>query len=1004
MVKFGILGPLYVLDEDEAELVIGAPRLQVLLASLLARSGRVVSAETLADYVWDGTPPPGAKATLQSYVMRLRRLLGSAAGARLKTRAPGYLLDADSDLDLRLFERLRHEGQQSVDGGQWEQAASAFRSALGLWRGEALADVPSELLRRDECDRLAEGRMAVTESWAEAELRVGRPHIVVPELSGLCSDHPFRESLHALLMTALYASGRRAEALSEFVAVRRRLIEEVGVEPGPKLVALHARMLSDDPTLLDGSRSPAPDDQQTPQGNPAIARGDASARGGRPRHPAAEVIPRQLPAAIRHFTARAAELETLTALLTDASAAAGTMVITALGGMGGVGKTALAVHWAHQVAETFPDGQLYVDLRGFSPDTAPLTPAEAVRGFLDAFGVPASRLPASVEAQCALYRSLVADKRVLVVLDNARDAVQVRPLLPGAASCVALVTSRHRLTSLAAVEGAQILDLDVFSREDARDLLVRRLGTRWTAVQSAALDELIELCSGLPLALSIAAARASGRPERIVAVAEELRQERSRLDALDAGDPVTDVRAVFSWSYQHLDAAAAWTFRVLGLHPGPDVSLAAVASLAGYSLPDTRRALASLTQAYLVTASSRGRFRLHDLVLAYAGEQAGQLSDVERGAALRRMMDHYRHSGAAASQCLSPRRHQITLGPVAPGVVTEPLADAPQALAWFERETPVLLAVARRAASLGFDADAWQIPWTAAKFLHQSGRWQDLISIGLIATAAADRAGDRDGQADMNGDLGLTYTQLGTFDEAQVHLARALELYTASGNLSGQSSAHRLLAATSEARGRPRDALDHALRSLELSRRSGDPRYEGDALCTVAWFHALCGEFDESLARCEESLRWYRAKGDPHGEAAVHDTLGYSYHQLGQYDLAVDCYQQAVKQFQNAGDRYNVAGTLNRLGDVHAAAGAMGAARGAWQQALVAMDDLGHVDAEKVRAKTQRFDSPPGEARCPELSGHRARSAVSRCRRYSSYREERGRGIARRRLDRRPLR
>jgi DNA-binding SARP family transcriptional activator/tetratricopeptide (TPR) repeat protein len=958
VVKFGILGPLRVLGDDETEVVIGAPRLQVLLASLLVRSGRVVSAETLADYVWDGKPPPGAKATLQSYVMRLRRLLGPGAGTRLQTRPPGYLLDLDmdSELDLRLFERLRHEGQQAAASGQWELAVSAFRSALGLWRGEALADVPSELLRSGECERLGEARMVVIESWAEAELQVGRAHDVVPELSGLCAEHPFRESLHGLLMTALYASGRRAEALSEFVAVRRRLVEEIGVEPGPKLMELHARMLSDDPTLLNGSRSLTPGNQEPKEDGAEIAQRDASAGGGRPRDPSAEIIPRQLPAAIRHFTARAAELETLTTLLPDASEAVGTVVITALRGMGGIGKTALAVYWAHQVTDAFPDGQLYVDLRGFSPETAPLTVAEAVRAFLDAFGVPPSRLPASVEAQCALYRSLVAGKRVLVVLDNARDAAQVRPLLPGAASCLALVTSRNRLTSLAAVEGAQILDLDVFSREDARDLLVRRLGTRWTTAQSAAVDDLIELCSGLPLALSIAAARASGSPERIVAVAEELRHERSRLDALDAGDPVTDVRAVFSWSYRNLDAAAAWTFRMLGLHPGPDISLAAVASLTGYSPPGARRAMASLTQACLVTASPAGRYTLHDLVLAYAGEQAGQLPDTERDAALRRMMDHYLHSGAAASQRLSPRRHQITLGSLAPGVVTDPLADVPQALAWFERETPVLLAVARRAAALGLDVDAWQIPWTAAKFLHQSGRWQDLISIGLTAAAAAGRAGDRDGQADMNGDLGLCYAKLGAFDEAQVHLTRALELYTASGNLPGQSSAHRLLAATCEARGRPREALDHALQSLELSRRSGDPRYEGDALCTVAWFHALCGEFDQSLTRCQESLRWYRANGDPHGEAAVHDTLGYSYHQLGQYDQAIGCYQQALKQFQHAGDRYNVAGTFNRLGDVHAAAGANGAARDAWHQALLIMDNLGHVDAEKVRAKIARFD------------------------------------------------
>jgi tetratricopeptide (TPR) repeat protein/transcriptional regulator with XRE-family HTH domain len=658
-----------------------------------------------------------------------------------------------------------------------------------------------------------------------------------------------------------------------------------------------------------------------------------------------QVVPRQLPAAVWQFTGRAEELRSLTAMLKE------TVVITALGGMGGIGKTALAVYWAHRVAAEFPDGQLYVDLRGFSPDTAPLAPREAVRGFLDALGVPPSRVPVSVEAQCALYRSLLAGKRVLVVLDNARDAAQVRPLLPGSASCTALVTSRDRLTSLAAAEGARILDLDVLSPADARELLVRRLGAEQALSHSAAVDELVELCAGLPLALSIAAARASGSPERLVAVVSDLRRERGRLDALTAGDPVTDVRVVFSWSYRHLDAAAARMFRVLGLHPGPDLSLAAAASLAEYPIADARRAVEDLVRAHLLTESSPGRYALHDLVLAYAAELAGSLPDGEREAAVRRMMDHYLHGGIAAGKAMNPRRHQIALRAVAPGVAVEAPADAQQALAWFGRETPVLLAVARRAAALGLDMYAWQIPWAHLRYLHQSGRGQDLISIGLVALSAAERAGHQEAQADIHAALALAYSPMGAFADAHAHLTHALDLYTAIGNLAGQSNVHLKLALTLETRGMPRDALHHSLKSLELSRTGGDTLYEGDALCSVAWYYALCGEFEQALPICDESIGWYRARGYRHGEAAVLDTLGYCHYHLGRYDLALGYHEQALKMFREVGDRYDEASSLSRLGDVHAATGETDAARSAWLRALAIMNDIGHVDAEKLRDK-----------------------------------------------------
>ena len=933
--EFGVLGPLQVNDGG----VVLPAKQRVLLAVLLLHANRVVPVESLTDALWDDAPPSSARTTLQGYVRRLRQNLGVQAGKRLVTRSPGYLMVvAAGELDLDRFTGLCDQAQSAADRDDWPRAATLFGDALSLWRGDPLADVPAAAVQRTEVPRLGELWMRAVESRVEADLRLGRHQELVADLRRLASREPLREGLHGHLMLALYRCRRQAEALEVFRSIDQRLRGELGISPGPELQQLHQRILTADPSLTDGQAS-----------RPTIPleRADASSAAV-PSEPL--VVPRQLPGAVRHFIGRAGELKALASLLEDGGKVPGTAVITALGGMGGVGKTALAVYWAHQVAEAFPHGQLYVDLRGFSPDAEPVAPAEAARGFLDALGVPSSRVPASAEAQYALYRSLIADKRLLVVLDNARDAAQVRPLLPGTASCVALVTSRRRLTSLAAAEGAHILDLDLFDPPDSRDLLARRLGAQRSEAQADAVDELIELCSGLPLALSIAAARAAGSPDRLVSVVEDLRRERDRLATLNAGDLVTDVRTVFSWSFRELDDPAAWMFRVLGLHPGADISVPAAASMAGYSPGDARRALEDLTEAHLLTASASGRYAMHDLLLSYAAEQARDLPDTDRRAAIRRMMDHYLHSGFIASQRLESRRHPIALGSPAPCVATETSASAREALAWLQRETPALIAVARRAAELRFDTDAWQIPWTFQGFLHQSGRWQELISSLLTALSAARRTGHQEGQAHMHAGLGLAYLRLGAFDEAQAHLMDALVLRTAIDDLDGQINVHLRLSVTYEARGLLQDALDHALKSLELS-RTGDNSYTGDALSAVAWCRALCGEFEHALTLCDESMRWYEAVGSSHGQASILDTRGYSYHHLGRHDLAIDCYQQSAEIFRDVGDRYYEATILSHLGDAHIGVGAMQAARDAWQQAVVILESLGHVDAEKVRAK-----------------------------------------------------
>jgi transcriptional regulator with XRE-family HTH domain len=438
--------------------------------------------------------------------------------------------------------------------------------------------------------------------------------------------------------------------------------------------------------------------------------------------PELAAVPHQLPAAVVGFTGRVAELEALTELLHDAAAAPGTVVISAIGGTAGVGKTALALHWAHQVAGRFPDGQLYVNLRGFDPSGAPAAPEAAIRGFLDALSVPPERIPASAEAQAGLYRSLLSGKRILIVLDNARDEQQVRPLLPASRAGLVIVTSRNQLAGLAAADGARLLSLDVLTRGEALQLLTARLEPGRAAAEPGAVAEIAGLCACLPLALAVAAARAAARPGFLLApLAEELRDSANRLDALDADDPAASVRAVFSWSYQQLSDASARMFRLLGLHPGPDISVPAAASLAGSADADVRRLLRRLARAHLIAEHVPGRYAFHDLLRAYAAEQAHQTgSQAERDAAVGRVLDHYLHTAARAAFLLDPSKEPVALTPPQPGATAGQPADYAQALAWFEAERQVLLAAITLAARSGFDAHAWE---TLPRRPYPAGSW-----------------------------------------------------------------------------------------------------------------------------------------------------------------------------------------------------------------------------------------------------------------------------------------
>ena len=947
---FGLLGPLIVRDGTR-HVPVSAPRQRVLLAALLLSAGRVVSLDALAEMLWEGEPPAGARGALHSAVQRLRSTLGPSGADLIETQPPGYLMKVgDGEIDVREFSALAARGRAAAEAGSWAQAAGLLRDALGLWRGEPLADVPSRLLREREVPPIEDQRLQALVTRIDADLHLGRHTELVAELRQLVAAHPVQEQFHAQLMLSLYRSGRQADALAAYQDVRRILADDVGIDPGPELRLLHQRILAADSELLlaTGGEPTAP--ASVPPSPAAPGPGDPAAG----QHP---VVPRHLPAATRHFAGRSGALTALTALAAEAAGTAQATVIAVIDGTAGIGKTTLALHFAHQVADRFPDGQLYVNLRGFDPAGPPVTPAEAIRLFLDALAVPAGRVPGGLEAQAGLYRSLLAGKRMLVLLDNARDVDQVRPLLPASPGCLVIVTSRSQLTSLVAAEGAFPLTLDVLAEAEARELLTRRLGPEPVAADPSAADELIRLCARLPLALSIAAARSASQPGlSLAALAADLRGARGRLNALDAGHPVTNVRAVLSWSYQQLDAATARLFRLLGLHAGPDIAAAAAASMAGLPLDGARRSLGELARVHLLAEHAPGRFSSHDLLRAYAAEQTQSAdSEAERRAATGRMLDHYLHTANSAGLQLHPTRRPVALAPLQPGAVPEHIGDVGQALAWFEAERRVLVAAAERAAETGFDTHAWQIPWALSRFLDTRGRWHEWTVTEQIALAAAERLGDRAAQAGAHERYGYANARLGSYEDAYAHLGLALSIHTERGDEAGQAYVHNALAITLHFQDRYADALDHARQALDLYTALGDQSGRALALNSLGWFHTLLGDHQEALRYCEQALDLFRDQGNQDGVAGALDTLGYAHQQVGNYAEAIAYYQQAVDLDREMGSRWGVGETLGHLGDARHAAGDAAGARAAWEEALAILDDLQQPEADGIRAKLREL-------------------------------------------------
>jgi tetratricopeptide (TPR) repeat protein/transcriptional regulator with XRE-family HTH domain len=666
-------------------------------------------------------------------------------------------------------------------------------------------------------------------------------------------------------------------------------------------------------------------------------------------------VPRQLRLGVRDFTGREAELSFLTGLLNPPGGPGGhgTGVVAAIGGTAGVGKSALAIHWAHQASRHFPDGQLYVNLRGFASCGAPATPAKALRGFLDALGVPPERIPAEQDTQAALYRSLLAERRMLIVLDNAHDEDQVRPLLPASPASMVIITSRNQLAGLAIADGAELLRLDILPHNEAVRLLTVRIGASRATAEPAAIQEIARLCAHLPLALAVVAARAAARPGiSLSALAEELRDTAGRLDVLDARDPAVSVAAVFSWSYRQLGNDAARMFRLLSLQAGPDISVPAAASLAGVDEPKASRLLRDLARDCLLTEHVAGRYAFHDLLRAYAARQARDCdSQADRDVAISRILDHYLHTAARAALLLEQSREQIELAPASTGTVPEQPGDRGQALAWFEAEHQVLLAAAGLAANIGADSHAWQLPWAMTGYLHRRGYLHERITLLGGAVAAAARLDDALGQAVSLRALGSACIDAADHDQARAHLERCLAQYQRLDDRKGEAWAQLGLSRLAEAQGRYADALGHGEQALRIYQAISDRTGQARVLNSLAWGHALLGHHDQGLRLCQQSLVLITALGGCDFECQVWDTLGYIELHLGDFALAAVHFECALRLGRENGDRNSEAEILIHVGDARHAAGELSQARQAWQQALAIYDDIQHPGADKARAK-----------------------------------------------------
>lgn len=952
--RFAVLGPVRAWRDDEP-IVTGAPQQRALLAALLLRGGRTATASELLDAVWGESPPNTALAALRSYAFRLRKVLGPEA---LITDSGGYALRVGTDaLDSAVVERLAAEAEKvrATDPGQ---ARELLASALELWHGEPLAGLPGPYAETQRV-RLTEWHLGLIETRVDLDLELGAHAETVSELTALSAEHPLRERLRALLMLALYRSGRQAEALGVYADTRRLLAEDLGIDPSPELSELHQRILEADPGLA----APA-----------------GTAMGGEIARPA------QLPATVSDFTGRADFVRELTEQLTEASRGSGVMAVSAVAGIGGVGKTTLAVHVAHAAREAFPDGQLYIDLQGTDP--RPAEPEAVLGAFLRALGVPNPAIPDSLAERAALYRSTVDGRRVLALLDNAYDAAQIRQLLPGTPGCAALVTSRVRMVDLA---GAHLVDLDVMSPEEALQLFTRVVGQeRVSSERQAALD-VVGACGFLPLAIRIAASRLAARRTWTVSVlARKLADHRRRLDELRAGDLA--VKATFALGYGHLSPEQARAFRLLSLPEGPDISLSAAAAVLDLDPYETEELLEALVDISLIESAAPARYRFHDLLRLYARECAERDETPQaRCQALSRLLDFYLSSAACVYELENPGDRVLDhLAPTTHAGLD--FGGREEALEWLFSEAQGLLAAVQQAAAGGCDGPMRRAVdlLLAAQDLMESGihaRQYEQATRALVGTAhdcgdllvegrgrvwlgqllcMSGRFRDAEAEAQLAMVQGLAAEDAMTcsyaanlrgiiaiygrrFDECTDYLHNALEAFRADGNRHGEAATLSNLARAQIELGDTESALAATEQVVQIYRDLRAGFRLGNGLYAMGTALTAADRLDEAVTCLTEALTIFRDARQQLWEGMAFYRLAKAHLTAQRWRQAAACAEQALPLLRESGGEWRTANDLVLLGQALAGIGQTVRAHACWHDALGVFVALGAPEADEVR-------------------------------------------------------
>jgi DNA-binding SARP family transcriptional activator len=928
-ITFRLLGTLEVwTGQDWAR--ISAAKQRALLATLLLHPGQPVSNDTLIDEIWPDGAPARATNVISVHIYHLRRLIGDPEGHVLVTRAPGYQVALQpGELDSDLFARQAAEGRHVLAGGNPEHAVSLLTAALELWRGRALGDLPRTQRITDEAGRLEEARIEAQELLAEATMACGRYAQAVPDLRRLVSECPLRESSWALLIRALFGAGRQAEALEAYELARTTIADELGVDPGPELQQLYQQILKSD------------GDQDAVPIAPLTLR------------PTVALVPAQLPAGISDFTGRSEQVEQLSGLLSGTPSASnlGAVRVALVVAAGGLGKTALAVHVAHQLAAEFPDGQLYVNLRGA---TQPMDPSEVLARLLRDLGADGAHIPLGEEERAAQYRTRLAGKRVLIVLDDARDAAQVRPLLPGTATCAVLVTSRNWLAELV---GSLVVDLEVLTEGEASALFTRIVGESRVLAEPAATDAVLAVCGGLPLAIRIAGARLATRRNWSVSIlAARLSDEQRRLDELQVGELA--IRASFEVSFATLPGRAdpggvapARAFRLLGLWTAPSISLAAASALLGVADDAVADALDVLVDAHLLEAPAPDRYRFHDLLRVYAADRARTQEPAgDRLAAVTRLLTWYLHTTEAAAVVISPQHIRVPLGSLADTIDPGSFSSLDEALAWCDSERAGLTSATRLAAAAGLHELAWKLPAAAMSFYYRRSHWDDLVTTHEAGLASARELGDRQAESWMLNNLGMAYGAR-HLEESVECFEQALALCRELGDLRGEARAANNLAHAHLVLGRFEQALETAQLSLVIQRHAGLPYGEGLALSEVGRCCVDLGRFADATDYLLEALRIFRGLGSRHAEADSLSDLGEAYLRLGELDQAVARLQESLAIRREIGDRQGQGETLRLLGHAQLRVGNPKQARTLFAEALRLFEELGdRAETDKTQA------------------------------------------------------